>query len=77
MATRRTRRPRFIARVVACDDQGLPETSEHPADILTGIIYSGDGYVLAEIVWIDPPPPIAEIHRLLEAACDAIDESVD
>lgn len=34
--------PRFVARVVACDDDGLPEPPERPADILTGMVYTGD-----------------------------------
>lgn len=64
--------PRFVARVVACDDDGLPEAGEQPADILTGTIYSSGDYVLAEIVWIDEVAP-GEIVKWLEAAADAID----
>lgn len=64
--------PRFVARVVACDDDGLPEAGEQPADILTGTIYSRGDYVLAEIVWIDEVAP-GEIVKWLEAAADAID----
>lgn len=60
------RRPRFIARVAADD-------GDTDADRGTGVTYSGDGYVLCEIAWIDAPPGPAELHRLMEAACDAID----
>lgn len=60
------RRPRFIARVAADD-------GDEDADRGTGVTYSGDGYVLCEIAWIDAPPGPAELHRLMEAACDAID----
>lgn len=70
-----SRRPRFVARVVALDDTGEPTPSEQPADISTGIVYEGDGYVLVEVVWLDPTPPLADVHRLLEAACDAVDAS--
>jgi hypothetical protein len=69
------RHPRFIARVVAIDDDGLVADGEGEADVTRGVSYSGDGYVLAEIVWIDPPPPAAELRALLEAACDAVDGS--
>lgn len=73
-----SKRPRFIARVVAVDDDGLPEPGEEPADILTGIVYSGAGYLISEIVWLDPPPAgPGAIHRLLEEAADAIDASAD
>lgn len=71
------RRPRFVARVVALDDTEQPTPSEEPADITTGIVYTSGDYVLAELVWLDPPPPLADIHRLLEAACDAVDASVE
>lgn len=69
--------PRFIARVVAVDDDGLPERREQPADIVTGITYASGDYVIAEIVWIDPPPGPGKIHRMLEAAADAIDADAD
>jgi len=64
--------PRFVARVVACDDDGVPEAEEDPADILTGTVYSSDSYVLAEIAWVDEVAP-GEIVKWLEAAADAVD----
>lgn len=67
--------PRFIARVVACNDDGDPEPEEAPADTISGTTYSSDGFVLCEIVWLDQPQP-GEIVQLLEAACDAIDRAV-
>jgi hypothetical protein len=69
------RRPRFVARIVMVDDEGRPEPGEEPADVLTGVVYASDDFVLCEIVWIDPAPPSGELRALLEAACDAIDES--
>jgi len=72
------KRPRFVARAIAVGDDGLPEPGEQPADILTGIVYSGDGYMIAEIVWIDPPPAgPGAMYRLLEQAADAIDASAE
>ena len=65
--------PRFVARIVACDDEGMPEPGEDPADVLTGTVYSSEDYVLAEISWIDEVAP-GEIVNWLEAAADAIDE---
>ena len=64
--------PRFVARIVQCDDDGLPMPDEKPADILTGVVYSSEQYVLAEITWIDEVAP-NEIVKWLEAAADAID----
>lgn len=66
--------PRFIARIVALDDGGAPEEGERPFDAISGVVYVSDGYCLCEIDWIDRPSP-GEIAGLLEAACDAVDES--
>lgn len=70
-----TKRPRFVARIVACTDDGLPEPAEEPADILTGTVYASGDYVVCEIVWHDAPPTPDKIHALLEEACHAIDAS--
>ena len=65
--------PRFSARIVACEPDGLPENEELPADITSGVVYSIDEEtVLCEIDWIDEPQP-GEIHQLMEAAADAIE----
>lgn len=53
---------------------GLPEASEEPADILTGVTYVSGDLVICEIVWLDPPPAgPGAIHALLEEAADALD----
>lgn len=71
--------PRFVARIVECDDTGLPMPDEEPADVLSGVVYVADGSdpdsstVLCEIEWIDEVPP-GQITQLLEAAADAIEE---
>lgn len=69
--------PRFIARAVALDDlTGDPEAYEDPADVESGVVYqAGAGTVLAEFVWIDPPPTGGALTKILESACDALDES--
>lgn len=64
--------PRFTARIVSCDDDGLPLPDEQPADVVSGIVYSTDGAVLCEIEWTEPVAP-GEHVKWLEAACDAID----
>lgn len=65
-----TKFPRFIARIV--DESG--EAPEQEADTLTGVVYALDeNTVLCEFVWHDRPPAPAEMTRLMEAACDAID----
>ncbi len=66
--------PRFAARVVALDVNGLPEPDEGPADALSGVVYSSAGYLLCEIDWIDQPDP-GQVTHLLEAAADAVDAS--
>ena len=78
-----TRRPRFIARVVECTEDGMPIPAHLPADVLTGVIYKipnehddllDDGYaILCEIVWIDAPPGERDILALMEAAADALE----
>ncbi len=64
--------PRFVARIVACGEDGMPTPDEEPADILTGVVYSSDDFVIAEVDWIDEVAP-GEIVKWLEAAADAID----
>lgn len=65
--------PRFIARVVDCDGDGLPTPAEMPADVVSGITYSADEFtVLCEIEWIEPVAP-GEHVKWLEAAADALE----
>jgi hypothetical protein len=69
--------PRFVARIVECDDSG-PCPREEPADILSGVVYVIDGddfgeVVLCEVDWIDEVP-VGQMVQLLEAAADAISE---
>lgn len=71
--------PRFVARVVACDDAGLPMPDEEPADVVSGTVYVADASdvddqtILCEIEWIDEVSP-GQITQLLEAAANAVDE---
>jgi hypothetical protein len=71
--------PRFVARVVMCDDEGLPMPDEEPANVVSGTVYVADASdfdrqtILCEIEWIDEVSP-GQITQLLEAAADAIDE---
>jgi len=65
--------PRFMARIVVCDDEGLPMPDEEPADVISGTVYVADASdedsqtVLCEITWIDEPK-FGEITHLIEAA---------
>lgn len=69
--------PRFIARIVACDETtGEVDKSEHPADVVSGTVYTSDGYILSEFTWIDEPKS-GEVVKLLEAACDEINRMSD
>jgi hypothetical protein len=69
--------PRFVARIVACDEDGIPESDEEPADVLTGTVYVADPFtLLCEIEWIDEVPP-GQVAHLLEAAADAIEAMND
>ena len=69
--------PRFVARIVECDDSG-PCPNEEPADTISGTVYVIDGddfgeTVLCEVDWIDEVP-VGQMVQLLEAAANAIDE---
>lgn len=64
--------PRFVARIVACDEQGEPLASEQPCDKARGVVYTSGDYVLCEIAWLDTIAP-GEIVKWMEAAADAID----
>lgn len=67
--------PRFIARIVACDEDGTPRTIEQPADTETGIVhFIGSETILCEIAWIDMVDQI-EALRWLEAAADYIENN--
>ncbi|MFC5385212.1 hypothetical protein ACFPLB_04430 [Aquamicrobium segne] len=69
--------PRFIARVVECDDDGNPLPEHEPADILSGTVYAAnETTVLCEMLWLDEPRA-GEIVQLLEAAADALEEMAD
>ena len=65
-----TAAPRFVARIVAADDDFEPEPHEYP--VHTGDGYTSDGYIICEIEWIDEPRS-GEITQLMEAAADEID----
>lgn len=62
-----TASPRFIARVVECEVDGLPIQEQQPADAVSGI-------TLCEIVWIDQPQ-LGAVTALLEAACNALEDN--
>lgn len=64
--------PRFIARVVECDDGGAPIPDELPADVTSGVVYDSGSYCLCELAWIDKPRE-GEVTALMEAACDFIE----
>lgn len=71
--------PRFVARIVMCDHDGLPLPEEEPADVVSGAVYVADASeedrqtILCEIEWIDEVSP-GQITHLMDAAADAIDE---
>lgn len=68
-----TRRPRFIARVVAIDLlQDVPEPNEEPVDF-GGVNYDAGDSRLCEIAWIDPAPadPTA-LRSLIDRAADQL-----
>ena len=68
-----TRAPRFVGRLVDVDGDGLPEPDELPADVTGGITMDvGEGIVLCEIAWGDPPPTDADIVALLGQVRDVI-----
>jgi hypothetical protein len=71
-----THYPRFTARIVVVDDNGLPDPHEEPADVLGGVTFSVDSYVLCEIQWRDPPPPPMEMLKdVIKRAWAAIEKS--
>lgn len=66
--------PRFVARVVTTDDEGLPYPDDEPADVVSGVRYVALGddegdILLCELAWIDEPDP-GEIVHWMEAASD-------
>lgn len=66
--------PRFIARVVSCDDDGEPEASERPVDVISGTVFQANEETLfCEIDWIDEVSP-GEHVMWLEAASDALED---
>lgn len=66
--------PRFIARAVECDEDGHPVPEEGEADVLTGVVYASGDIVLCEVMWIDSPPAMQEIQKIMDQAADALEE---
>jgi len=66
--------PRFLARVVICGEDGMPEPSERPVDVLSGVAYPSEDFLLCEVVWFDDVAP-GEVVKWLEAAADAVETS--
>lgn len=70
--------PRFAARIVEIDEDGIPIAAEAPVDVLSGTVYVAEhftgehGTLLCEVDWIDAVPP-GQVVPLLEAAADAIE----
>ncbi|MCX8003341.1 MAG: helix-turn-helix domain-containing protein [Burkholderiaceae bacterium] len=63
------RRPRLVARLVNEDDPDDAAT----ADTLAGLVLAlGEGLVLCEIRWIDPPPGEAGLQALIASCAAAI-----
>lgn len=66
-----THHPKFICRAVMLDENGRADTSEQPADTTSGLTYDlPDNCLLCEFVWIDAPPPGADLKNLLDVASD-------
>lgn len=69
-----TQPPRFLARIVELDADGVPLPKEEPADVLSGMVYGlAEDMVLCEIEWIDEVAT-GEHVKWLEAAAEAIVE---
>lgn len=69
--------PRFVARIVATDEDGQPLAEEYPADVLSGIVYAADDEtVFCEIEWWDQPKA-GHITLLMESAADVLDAIAD
>ena len=66
--------PRFIARAVECDEDGVPLLEEGEADVLTGVVYASGDFMLCEIAWIDAPPGTNEIRLIMDQAADALED---
>ena len=66
--------PRFIARAVESNEDGLPVPEEGEADVLTGVVYASGDCVLCEIAWIDAPPGLNEIRLIMDQAADALED---
>lgn len=65
--------PRFVARIVAIDADGVPEADEMPADLMSGTVYVADQEtILCEIDWVDDVSP-GERVKWLDAAADAVE----
>lgn len=69
--------PRFSARIVYCDRDGVPRPEEEPVDASRPTYVVGeDGRgcrVLAEVAWFDDVPPPHQVIALFDAATEAVD----
>lgn len=69
--------PRFVARVVSMGEDDTPEAPDQDADLLSGIVAGGPGFVLCETVWIDPPPAREGLEALFQEATEAASDLMD
>ena len=69
-----TRKPRFMARVIALDElTGEPQPDEGDTDFSGVVFQAGPDSQFCEIVWIDPPPAGRKLSALMESAADALE----
>ncbi len=73
-----TREPRFIARVIALDEEtDVPLSEEQPANTTTGTLYQYGPSLLCELDWIDPQPANPEdLERLMQTVSEQLDWDV-
>lgn len=47
--------PKFVARIADVGDDGIAIYPDDDADVISGITYSGDGFVICQIVHLSGP----------------------
>lgn len=64
-------RPRFVARIAEVGEDGMPSHPDEDADLLSGLVFSGEGFAICELAMLDHGD-IAGLEQALREAGELV-----